>query len=201
MSITTYAELKAAVADFLNREDLASAVPTFISLAEAQLARDVRHWKQEKRVETTLDEQYENLPDDYLQLVSLGLTDGTRLELISVAEMEARKQANLTAGKPAYFRISADQIEFYPAPSASYTLSMQYHARIPSLSDAAPDNWLLRDAPDAYLYGALLHSAPYLQDDARIQVWAALYQAAIDGLRADDQRGKHSGPLRMGVPR
>ena len=38
--------------------------------------------------------------------------------------------------------------------------------------------WLLLDAPDVYLYGTLIQSAPYLQDDARTQTWAALYAAA-----------------------
>ena len=41
MALTTYAELKTSVADFLNRTDLTSAIPTFISLAEADLNRKI----------------------------------------------------------------------------------------------------------------------------------------------------------------
>jgi hypothetical protein len=201
MAITTYTELKAAIADFLNRDDLSSVVPTFISLAEAQMDRDIRHWRQEKRVETTLDEQYENLPTDFMEIQGLSLGDGTGLELVSVADMQDRKQRGQAAGKPLYFRMTADQIEFYPAPEGTYTLSLQYYARTPALTDAEPTNWVLTYAPDVYLYGALVHSAPYLKDDPRIQVWAALYQNAVEALRRESERGKHSGPLKMGVPR
>jgi hypothetical protein len=201
MAITTYAELKTAIADFLNRDDLTSVVPTFISLAEAQMDRDIRHWRQEKRVETTLDERYENLPNDFLEIQELSLTDGTRLELIAAAEMQDWRQANNTSGKPRYYRVTADQFEFYPTPDSNYTLSMQYYARTPALSDAAPSNWVLTYAPDLYLYGSLVHTAPYLSEDARLQVWAAFYQSALESVRLDGQRGKYSGPLKMGVPR
>ena len=39
MTITTYATLKTAIADFLNRDDLTSVIPTFIALAEADMQR------------------------------------------------------------------------------------------------------------------------------------------------------------------
>ena len=53
-------------------------------------------------------------------------------------------------------------------------------------------NWLLTNYPDAYLYGALLHSAPYLQEDSRIQTWAALYQKAISDINSESERSKTS---------
>jgi len=37
MAINTFATLKTAVADFLNRDDLTSAIENFIALAEAPL--------------------------------------------------------------------------------------------------------------------------------------------------------------------
>ena len=50
MALTTYAELKASIADFLNRDDLTSVIPDFITLAEADMNRGLRHWRQEKRL-------------------------------------------------------------------------------------------------------------------------------------------------------
>ena len=35
MAITTYSELKTSIANFLDRDDLTSVIPDFISLAEA----------------------------------------------------------------------------------------------------------------------------------------------------------------------
>lgn len=201
MSITTYAELKAALADWLLRDDLTAVIPTFIALAESQISRDIDHWRQEKRVTTTLDEQYENLPTDLRRMIQMQIVGGGQLNMISIGEMQARKQAAPAAGKPRYYYINSGQIEFYPAPDGNYKIEMQYVARIPPLSDAAPGNWILDYAPDLYLYGALTHAAPYLQDDPRTQVWATLYNTALQNLNNESMVAKSSGPLRMGVPR
>ena len=55
------------------------------------------------------------------------------------------------------------------------------------------DNWLLLEAPDVYLYGALLHSAPYLADDQRVAVWAQLYGAAVQRLNEVSEDARFSG--------
>jgi hypothetical protein len=201
MAITTYAELKTAIANWLNRDDLTSVIPDFISLAEARIARDLRHWKQEKRVTTDVDERYENLPNDFIEIRQIQHTAGGAISSISSVEMEKLRGVSDVAGKPKYTRLTADQIEFYPTPDTSYNISMLYYGRIPALSDAEPDNWLLRDAPDVFLYGALLQSAPYLVDDARVQVWAGLYQSGIEALNVENEKARVSGPLSMGVPR
>ena len=57
MAITTYSELKTSIADYLNRSDLTSIIPTFISLAEAQINRDVRTWQMENRARTSKETQ------------------------------------------------------------------------------------------------------------------------------------------------
>ena len=62
MALTNYAELKSSIADFLNRDDLTSVIPTFISLAEAQFARDLRHYKMENRATGTIDSQFMTKP-------------------------------------------------------------------------------------------------------------------------------------------
>jgi len=61
------------------------------------------------------------------------------------------------------------------------------------LSDTNSDNWLLLEAPDVYLYGALLHSAPYLAEDQRVAVWAQLYSAAVMQLNEASESARYSG--------
>jgi hypothetical protein len=114
---------------------------------------------------------------------------------------ERRGGVNYVAGKPESVRLTAGQFEIYPTPDAPYNVSLLYRGRIPALSDAAPSNWLLADAPDVLLYGALGNAAPYLKDDARLTVWAALYQSAVDALNAESKTAKSIGTMRMGIPR
>jgi len=204
MAITTYSELKSSIETWLNREgdtSLIPVIPDFISLAEAQIARDVRHWRQEKRVTTTVNEQYENLPIDWLAMIQIQLTEGGKLQSISASELQDRKQLSRVPNKPQFFRLTADQIELYPIPNTGYEASMQYYARVPALTDADPYNWILTEYPDVYLYGALIHAAPYLLDDNRLEVWASLYQSAVSALNKDNEQSRVSGPFVIGAPR
>jgi hypothetical protein len=196
MPITTYAELKTNIADFLNRDDLTSVSSTFVSLAEADLNRQIRHWRQEKRSTAEIDTQYSAIPADMLEVIRFYITSGdTRpLELISQAEMLDRKFRNLnTSGQPAYYAVTAGELEVYPVPDGTYTSELYYFAKTDALSDSNTSNWILEHYPDAYLYGSLIHSAPYLKDDARIQVWAALYQNAIDAINRASEKAKFGG--------
>jgi hypothetical protein len=203
MTITTYATLKTAIADFLNRDDLTSVIPTFIALAEADMQRKLRHWRMEVRATAQLDTQFSAIPADWLETIRFYLTTGetSRLELISQAEMIDRKEADGNVnGRPYYYAMTGAQFELYPIPDGTYASELLYFAKIPALSDSATTNWLLTNAPDAYLYGALIHSAPYLKDDARIQIWAGLYQSAIDNLNDSSNDARHSGTgLRMKI--
>lgn len=196
MPITTYAELKTNIADFLNRDDLTSVSSTFVSLAEADLNRQIRHWRQEKRSTAEIDTQYSAIPADMLEVIRFYITSGdTRpLELISQAEMLDRKFRNLnTSGQPAYYAVTAGELEVYPVPDGTYTSELYYFGKTEALSDSNTSNWILEHYPDAYLYGSLIHSAPYLKDDARIQVWAALYQSAIDSINQASEKAKFGG--------
>ena len=196
MAITTYAELQSNITDFLNRDDLASVTPTFISLAEADMQRQVRHWRQEKRSTAELDTQYSAIPADFLEAIRFYITSGESrpLELISQFQLLDRKyQRANTSGEPAYYAITAGEIEIFPAPAGTYTAELYYNARIDPLSDSNTSNWMLQYFPDAYLYGSLIHSAPYLKDDSRLQIWAALYQSAIDAINMSGEKAKFGG--------
>lgn len=203
MAITTYSELQSAIADFLNREDLTSAIPTFISLAEADMQRKVRHWRMEARANASIDTQFSAVPADWVETTRFYITDSqtSPLDLISMAEMvQRRQQTENTSGRPRYYAMAGGQFEVFPTPDGTYTAELLYFSKIPALSVSNTTNWLLTDSPDAYLYGALVHSAPYLKDDARAQVWAALYQSAIDTLNNASNAARFSGTgLRMKV--
>jgi hypothetical protein len=196
MTIGTYAQLKDTIADFLLRDDLTAAIPTFIRLAEARIDRDLRHWRQEKRSVAQLDTQYSAIPADFLRPIRLQITDLPTGEVapISTAQMlQLRGDRNDRVGRPTNYALTAGSLELYPTPDNTYNASLVYYGRIDALSDSNTTNWLLTEAPDAYLYGALIHSAPYLKDDPRITVWGTLYTVAIDTLNTTSEDAKFGG--------
>ncbi len=75
--ITDYATLQAAVADYLNREDLTTQIQTFIQLAEAKFNRELRVRDMLIRSEASSTEGYIPMPADFLQEYSLKLETPT----------------------------------------------------------------------------------------------------------------------------
>jgi hypothetical protein len=195
MALTTYAELKTSVGDWLNRSDLTSAIPDFISLAEAQIERNLRTRQMIVRSTASLTTEYSAVPDDFLEAKTFKLDTSppTPLQFETIDSMDNLSVVYTSSGKPAYFSVVGNQFRFIPTPDTTYTGELTYYAKLSKLSSTNTSNWLLTAAPDIYLYGALMQAAPYLQDDARITVWAALYKNGIEELKLSDDRGSTSG--------
>lgn len=201
MAISTYSELKSAVADWLNRSDLSAVIPSFISLAEAQFQRDERLRTRDSvvRATATLDEQYEALPADYIEMVNFqvnGQEPFQRLQFLTLNQMDEYKRSFTSPGVPKYYTIVGNQIEMLPIPaSPGYQGEMVYYAKIPPLSDTNTTNWLLTKHPDVYLYGTLVQTAPYLKDDERVGTWANLYERALGDIAVSAERAMFAGSV------
>ena len=196
MALSTYTELKTSVADWLNRSDLTTAIPDFISLAEAQIERTLRTRQMIVRANASFDAQYGAVPSDFLETKSLKLTSTnpqTPLQFLSIDALDNEMTNYTASGKPKFFGIVGGQFRIVPTPDATYTTELTYYAKLTKLSSSVASNWLLASSPDIYLYGSLLQAAPYLQDDARIQTWATLYERALNDSQTADDRSASSG--------
>jgi hypothetical protein len=199
MALSTYTELRTSIADWLNRSDLSATIPDFISLAEAQIERTLRTRQMIVRANASLDSEYGAVPADFLETKSLKLTSTnplTPLQFLSMNDMDEQRSHYTASGQPRFFSMVGNQLRVAPTPDGTYTAELVYYAKLSKLSGAVASNWLLSASPDIYLYGALLQAAPYLQDDARIQTWATLYERALNDLRtADDRAASSGGPM------
>ena len=159
--------------------------------------RDVRHWRQQRRVTTTANEQFEDLPVDFIEAIHfyIDTTNGEKtLEFASMAEMSRRKiNAGSSSGEPVVYTLNSGQIEFFPTPDQIYGLTMIYYAKTDALSASNTTNWIIDHHPDAYLYGTLLHSAPYLAEDSRTAIWAQMYSAAVKNINDESESAIYSG--------
>jgi hypothetical protein len=197
MALTNYTGLKASIADFLNRDDLTSVIPDFVALAEAQINRDIRHWKMEARTSGQQDpaDEYMQIPADWVETIRLHLT-GTGTSVVNLVSRDAmadkRAAQENAAGTPRMYTHANGQFQLFPTPDATTNFELLYYQKIPSLITNT-DNWLLLEAPDVYLYGALLHSAPYLAEDARVAIWAQMYSAAVQRLNQVSEDAMFSG--------
>lgn len=204
MALDTYDDLKAAVADWLNRTDLSARAPDFIALTEASLNRDLR--TRDMIATTTLTTvagaDTVTLPDTVTEVRHAVVQTSAQIALESVSNqvIDARYGA-AASGRPVVYCVVGSTLRLGPTPDAAYTLELTHYAPIAALSDGAPINWVLSAHPDLYLYGALVQASPYLGDDVRVQTWAALYARALEAVEAADNRAQWAGsPVAMQAP-
>lgn len=190
MDFSTYENLRQAIASELNRDDLSADIGGFITLCESQTERQLRVRQMIATTTLALDAELKTLPSDFLETRSLVLnTNPVRLLNFSTIDAMAMYKAAFPApSRPSEFTVIGNSFQFLPVPDTAYTATLVYYQSIPRLSAAMQTNWLLTKAPDIYFYGALINSAPYLKEDARIQTWATYYQGAIDALQIEDDR-------------
>jgi len=191
MAITTYSELQAAIADWLNRSDLTARIPDFIALAETRINRDLRAREQQVIATANVDTPFFALPGDFLEFKSFRITDtgGNAFELMLATpeQISAALAESSVSNTPRFVTIIGDQFQLWPAPDQMYVGSLAYVRKVQALSDAAPTNWLLTDAPDVYLYGSLMSAGPFLRDNEALVTFKTLFDEAIEAIRVADK--------------
>lgn len=191
MAISTYSELKAAVADWLNRSDLTATIPNFIALAEADINShfDLRTVESDQIVTATPGSRYVALPAGFREAQNLWINwpygRGTPLRFVTPELLTA----TATQGAPLMWCIDGDNIAFERPADQAYSLTLRMIGGV-GLSDNSPANLILTNYPNVYLYGALREAAPYLRDPDAAALWEAKYQDAIFKAKAKENRTK-----------
>jgi len=201
MGITNYSDLQATIASYLARSDLSVQIPDFIRLAEVRLGRDlrIRQMLKSSVTNTTGGDDTVSLPPDFLQLRDLFVVTNPIRDLQYVTPSVFSRNGRVTeSGLPVYYTVIANEFKFAPVPDTDYSLRALYYAAPEYLSDSNPSNVFLAYTPDLLLYGSLIEAEPFLMNDARIQLWAGMYDRGLSSLTAADDASENSGvPLRM----
>lgn len=197
MAISNYSNLQTGIADFLNRDDLTSVIPTFIDMAQGQINRDVRHWKMETTANIDITSDFGYMPTGWLETKNVlyypDISDTTKyhpLEYLSQNAFDERKMnSENKVGEPEYYTLSAVNgvpvINVFPQPKdRTNDKVLLYYLTKYDLTVANTSNWLVLDFPDVYLYGSLIHAAIYLKDDERLPMFTQMYNAAVQRVNA-----------------
>lgn len=189
MSLANYSDLQAAVGNWLNRSDLSTYIPDFITLAEDRLSGDLKTRSMEAKttLSTVAGTSTVALPSDMLEMRRLQVL-GTYNQPLSYRSPDelSTDYADNRVGQPLVFSVVGSNIELAPIPDAVYSVELTYQQRIPALTVSNTTNWLLTAWPSAYLYAALISAEPFLKNDDRLPTWQSLYQEAIDNINGID---------------
>ncbi|MGV2975680.1 hypothetical protein AB1P65_09505 [Roseibium alexandrii] len=198
MALDTYANLQTAIANTLNRSDLTSVIVDFITLAEAELNRRLRVAEMLTSTDITPSSGLAALPSDFVEAQKVTLKSAPRRVLDQVSTGYAdSSDPYRTAGTGCFYSVEGSNLRI--TPSDNTDIELTYYQKIPALADDNTSNWLLAKQPGAYLYGALIFSAPYLHDDQRTGLWGQFFENQITALMADDTMKRYGQASR--VPR
>lgn len=191
--VLTYDSLTSTVLQYLERSDQAvvDAIPTFITLAEFEIAQQIKTLGQMQVVESQLNAGDPTVakPARWRKTVSMNiLKDGQKLPvLLRKYEYLKLYAPDATAtGTPLYYAdYDYEHWLIAPTPDAAYEFEVLYYERIAPLSSENQTNWLTQNAPNAMLFGTLLQAMPFLKNDSR-QIFQQKYDQAISALKTED---------------
>ena len=192
--VMTYDSLTYYVLQYLERSDQATinAIPTFITLAEFEIAQEIKTLGQLQVSESTMTVGNPVLakPARWRKTVSMNITDSTGKRtpvLLRKYEYLTNYWPNNTSTSMPLFYSDTDWDHWYiaPTPDKSYSFEVLYYERIAPLSSTNQTNWLTQNAPTAMLFGTLLQAMPFLKNDQR-QIFQQKYLEAIKSLKDED---------------
>ena len=144
--IDSYANLQAAGAQWLGRSTLTARIQDFISLAEAQIARDLRRYTTFATI--TIAAETNNLTSDVRELRSIRLVSGsasldTPLILTTPEELANRRaQTGDAPGRPLRATLYNDGVTqkllVQPTPDGLYNAEISYFLKLVPLSAFTP---------------------------------------------------------------
>jgi len=192
--VMTYDSLTYYVLQYLERSDQATinAIPTFITLAEFEIAQEIKTLGQLQVAESvmTIGNPTIAKPARWRKTVSLNITDSsgnrTPVYLRKYEFLTNYWPNNTQTSLPLYYS-DTDWEHWYvaPTPDKAYNFEVLYYERIAPLSSTNQTNWLTQNAPTAMLYGTLLQAMPFLKNDQR-QIFQQKYLEAIKSLKDED---------------
>ena len=190
MSLGTYSDLLSELADWTHRTDLSSKFPLFIQLAESDMQIRCKLVQFEASSDVAITSALGSIPDDFAGMRS-AYWDGDENRVLTYTTPEKFDLYREETGTPYWYTITGSQIKV--TPSATGTLTITYMARFTAIDANNPSNSLLVNYPDAYLYGSLVQFAIYCEDDAALQKYNGLFDAAIERIRFDNSARKYAG--------
>jgi hypothetical protein len=179
MAITTYAELKTAVATWLDRSDLDSYIDDFIKLGEAYLmhgggrCEPLRVRDMEGKATLSPTSNVYTLPSDFLSAKSVtALTSPRRPLAFTSASGADTLYPSRLSGYPDHYMMIGNELTALPYTTAD--IEIVYYKTLEGLSDSNTSNWLLVKNPDLYLRVVQMQAAEFIKDNQQAGVLMGL---------------------------
>lgn len=214
MAVATFAGIKAAVADWLERTDLTTVIGAdFFPMMQAKMyyghGTDIQPLRIRAMVSSgtitpasggaiTITSQ---LNSGWLENIELTPTETGAISMDYVEPWMFKKQADKldsTTGPQNIYTVEGSKI--YVGPAAVTTIDIVWYQKFTALSADGDTDWIITNAPHVYMDGLLMEACAYLQDD-RETYFRQKFAAGIKALNLNDKTQRASGSVPVARPR
>jgi len=162
-ALNDYLDLRFAVSDLVGSRELSDIMPSLVLQAEIVLNRRLRTQWQVKNFAPAWDGNEAPLPADFLQLVA----PDDRLYVLNGM--------------------------LYRKPYRTWPDGIEYYAALPTLTSASSaSNWLLEQAPNAYLFAVAYQAAKHLNNPELATGMDQALTGELMAVKVDDERARYS---------
>lgn len=207
MAFNNLGDLKSAVADWLNREDLVSTIPDFIRMGVDRINRDTRSINRNSLRDVTLTVTEANQQNPYeisgLSRVESLLVDD---EVIPLVSYEAyidllKKEGKAWTLAPVSTEDTASILytgfDDVAAGAEDVKLTVRGYAT-PDFADYVTNSntfFEYTENPSVYLYAALVEASIYLRDMEGVTLYQARYDELMDKIYRNYKRQQVMGGM------
>jgi len=210
MSISSYNNLIISLLHWLGQPNdplVTPHVADCIRLFEAEADRRLRtRWRETDAVLSPLTitpliagaeviDPVVALPDDFKSLRSIRLRGigSSSLEPAPTVNLTYLPPDQLTASEAWYYTIEGLNLRFASALADTDEILITYQQGLTPLAPNVMSNWLLREHPDAYLFGALAELEAFVANDERVAGALARREAIFASILDEDRRSRVGG--------
>ncbi len=191
MSISTYSELKAAIADWMARSDITGNAADFITLGEARLNRLLGPVGTTAALSGTIGTKTIDISSLSVQEPqNLYFTTG-EVEYYLTPRALGTYSISTVPGLPSIWAIEGNTITFDRDLDDTYSFRFVYLGRF-ALSDSAPTNEFLTNNPDLYMAAAIVWGNVYTKDLPAAAMWKQMLDEFTAEVAHENSRKKRS---------
>lgn len=201
--MSDFGTMQSRIQDELKRGNLTSQIQNAIISA-------LRFYKRYKfrfnitraTASTTSDIEYYGLPDDFIELDTMTLTEGQELVFLTERShywIDQEKGWTNYKDRPRVYSVQADEFRLYPTPDDTYTLTLTYHYELTEPSaDTDTSAWftdgeeLIRTHAKVDLLENIIRGPESLQEAEYLR---RREQEVLKQLRIEYKRSQSSGTL------
>ena len=175
-----------------------------IRQGEASINRELREEQRHAATDLTISAQDMPLPSDYYSMRQVSDATGQlgEFQYVTPAELKGRRQRSYSNTMWPIYSLEDTTILFSgPTTTDNPTVtdnvvSIDYVRKAPQFMDTDV-SWLTTDNLDLLTYATLYHTAPFLREDERVQLWQGMYKDIIMTLNEQSAHEKQRGVYGM----